>query len=52
VVTCPHEIQLLQAYRRAPVRVKALLQEIAHLHASAQPRRRMAVDAMETFQAA
>jgi hypothetical protein len=43
---------LLQAYRRAPVRVKALLQEIAHLHASGQPRRRIAVDTMDAFRVA
>lgn len=42
VVDCPHELQLLQAYRRAPARVKALLQEMANLHAPASSRRRLA----------
>lgn len=39
LVDCPHELQLLQAYRRAPARVKALLQEMANLHSPGQPRR-------------
>ena len=47
VVDCPHELQLLQAYRRAPARVKALLHEVAHLHSPAQSRRRMGGEAME-----
>ncbi|HEX2595601.1 MAG TPA: helix-turn-helix transcriptional regulator [Luteimonas sp.] len=34
-VDCPHELNLLSAYRRAPVRVKAILQEIANLHSPA-----------------
>lgn len=33
MVECPHELNLLLAYRRAPARVKALLQEMANLHA-------------------
>lgn len=41
VVDCPHELQLLQAYRRAPARVKALLQEMANLHSPSQSRPRM-----------
>jgi hypothetical protein len=40
-VDCPHELNLLLAYRRAPARVKALLQEMANLHAPPS-RRRMA----------
>ena len=40
MVDCPHELNLLQAYRRAPARVKALLQEMAELHA---PTRRRAM---------
>ena len=32
VVDCPHERNLLCAYRHAPARVKAILQEIASLH--------------------
>lgn len=39
LVHCPHELNLLQAYRRAPPRVKALLHEMADLHAPG-PRRR------------
>jgi transcriptional regulator with XRE-family HTH domain len=35
VVDCPHELTLLCAYRHAPARVKAILQEIASLHAPA-----------------
>jgi transcriptional regulator with XRE-family HTH domain len=38
VVDCPHELNLLQAYRRAPARVKALLHEMAELHAPARRR--------------
>ena len=33
VVDCPHELNLLNAYRHAPARVKAILQDIASLHA-------------------
>jgi transcriptional regulator with XRE-family HTH domain len=40
VVDCPHELQLLQAYRRAPTRVKALLQEMANLHSPPRASRR------------
>jgi hypothetical protein len=32
VVDCPHELNLLCAYRHAPAKVKAILQEIATLH--------------------
>jgi transcriptional regulator with XRE-family HTH domain len=35
VVDCPHELNLLCAYRHAPAKVKAILQEIASLHAPA-----------------
>jgi transcriptional regulator with XRE-family HTH domain len=38
-VDCPHELNLLHAYRRAPARVKALLQEMANLHAPPLRRR-------------
>jgi transcriptional regulator with XRE-family HTH domain len=31
LVECPHELDLLRAYRRAPARVKALLREMAQL---------------------
>ena len=41
-VDCPHELNLLHAYRRAPARVKALLQEMASLHAPPSARRRLA----------
>jgi transcriptional regulator with XRE-family HTH domain len=47
MVDCPHELQLLQAYRRAPARVKALLQEMANLHAPASTRRKLARPARE-----
>jgi transcriptional regulator with XRE-family HTH domain len=47
VVDCPHELQLLQAYRRAPARVKALLQEMANLHAPTSSRRKLARPARE-----
>jgi transcriptional regulator with XRE-family HTH domain len=47
VVDCPHELQLLQAYRRAPARVKALLQEMANLHAPASSRRKLSRPARE-----
>jgi transcriptional regulator with XRE-family HTH domain len=40
VVECPHELNLLHAYRRAPPRIKALLQEMANLHAPPISRRR------------
>jgi transcriptional regulator with XRE-family HTH domain len=40
VVECPHELNLLHAYRRAPPRVKALMQEMANLHAPPSTRRR------------
>ena len=43
MIDCPHELQLLQAYRRAPARVKALLQEMANLHAPATSSRRKLV---------
>lgn len=52
VVDCPHEIQLLQAYRRAPARVKALLQEMANLHSPAQARPRTIGAVDSEFQAA
>lgn len=52
VVDCPHELQLLQAYRRAPARVKALLQEMANLHASSQARARAIGPAESEFQPA
>jgi transcriptional regulator with XRE-family HTH domain len=39
VVDCPHELNLLHAYRRAPARIKALLQEMASLHAPPSRRR-------------
>ena len=42
VVDCPHELQLLHAYRRAPAKVKALLQEMAILHSPTKSRRRTA----------
>lgn len=52
VVDCPHEIQLLQAYRRAPAKVKALLQEMASLNSPSQSRRRMIRPVGREFQAA
>ena len=36
LVNCPHELHLLHLYRYAPPRVKALLQEVANLHAPPQ----------------
>jgi len=42
VVDCPHERDLLSAYRHAPVRVKAILQEIASLHSAPARRARPA----------
>jgi transcriptional regulator with XRE-family HTH domain len=41
VVDCPHELHLLQAYRRAPDRVKVLLQDMARLHAPPLSRARL-----------
>ena len=41
MVDCPHELNLLYAYRRAPARVKALLQEMASLHSAPTSRRRL-----------
>ena len=41
MVDCPHELQLLETYRRASTRVKALLQEMASLHSPSKSRRRM-----------
>lgn len=38
VVECPHEQRLLLGYRRAPTKVKALLQELADLHAPSTQR--------------
>lgn len=40
LIECPHELNLLHAYRRAPPRVKALMQEMANLHAPPSTRRR------------
>jgi transcriptional regulator with XRE-family HTH domain len=40
MIDCPHELNLLQAYRRAPAKVKALLHEMANLHAPSSPRRK------------
>ena len=39
VVDCPHERRLLLGYRSAPARIKAVLQDLAGLHAPA-PRAR------------
>lgn len=38
VVECPHEQRLLLGYRRAPAKVKTLLQELADLHVPAAQR--------------
>ena len=52
MVDCPHELSLLQAYRRAPARVKALLQEMANLHSPSKSRQRLTRAVGRDFQAA
>jgi hypothetical protein len=52
VVDCPHELQLLQAYRRGPARVKALLQEMANLHSPPRASRRKLARSARELQSA